>query len=193
MRRYDVRPPATHFRPKNYTVLVEPTAPLPPTSPPPSWLRRRVVLPLQNLLKQGLTPHQLALTTAVGIAVGIVPVLGFTTLLGTLAAVRLRLNVAAMLLISHLMSPLQLLFMLPLLRFGAPLLGANARTLTLARVRYLFTHDLGGAFTLLWRAEVGALLLWLLATVPLGFLLYFGAKPVFKRLLRKKSLEEVEI
>ncbi|MBC6609989.1 DUF2062 domain-containing protein [Hymenobacter sp. BT507] len=172
--------------------MVELTTPPPPPEPSPSWLRRRVLLPLQNLLKQGLTPHQLALTTAVGVAVGVVPVLGFTTLLGTLAAVRLRLNVAAMLLISHLMSPLQLLFMLPLLRFGAPLLGANAQTLTLARVRYLFTHDLGGAFTLLWRAELGALLLWLLSAVPLGFLLYFGARPIYQQLLRKKALEEAE-
>lgn len=151
-----------------------------------------MVAPLKNLLKQGLTPHQLALSTAVGVAVGVVPVLGLTTVLGTLAAVRLRLNVAAVLLISHLMSPLQLLFMLPLLRFGAPLLGTNAQTLTLARVRYLFTHDPGGAFKLLWRAEVGALLLWMLAAAPLGFALYFGSRPVFRRLLRKREVEEVE-
>ncbi|MBO3270961.1 DUF2062 domain-containing protein [Hymenobacter defluvii] len=172
--------------------MVEPAAPLPPSSSPPSWLRRRVLLPLQNILKQGLTPHQLALTTAVGVAIGIVPVLGATTLLGTLAAVRLRLNVAAMLLISHLMSPLQLLFMLPLLRFGAPLLGANAQTLTMGRVRYLFTHDLGGAFTLLWRAELGALLLWLVAAVPLGLILYFSARPIYQGLLQKKALKELE-
>ena len=140
------------------------------------------------MLRQGLTPHQLALTTALGTAVGTIPVLGGTTLLGTLLAVRLRLNVAAMLLISHLLSPVQLLVLIPLLRWGARLLGHETDAgLTLTNLRHLLTHDLPGAVRLLWRAELGALLLWLGGIVPLGVLLYFGLRPVFRRLLEKRA------
>ena len=161
---------------------------------PPNWFRRRVLLPLQQLLKQGLTPAQLALTVAVGVGAGTIPLLGGTTILSTVAALRLRLNVAAMLLISHLMTPVQLLALIPLLKWGARLLGTtNQAGLTLTNLRHLLTHDLLGAVRLLWRAELGALLLWLIGIVPLGIGLYFGLRPVFRRLLAKHAAQAAEV
>ena len=164
---------------------------MPDSPPPPSgWFRRRVLLPLQQLLKQGLTPAQLSLTVAVGVGIGTIPLLGGTTILGTLAALRLRLNVAAMLLISHLLTPVQLLALIPLLKGGDYLLGdADTAGLTLNHLRHLLAHDLPGAARLLWRAELGALLLWLIGVVPLGIGLYFGLRPVFRRLLAKHVVE----
>lgn len=147
-----------------------------------------MLLPLQDLLKQGLSPSQLALTVAVGAGIGTIPFLGGTTLLGTLAAVRLRLNVAAMLLISHLMTPIQLLALIPLLQWGARLLGKQQQPdLTLAHLRQLLAHDQLEALRLLWRAELGALLLWLVMMTPIGIALYFGLRPVFRRLLAKRA------
>ena len=149
-----------------------------------------MLLPLQELLRQGLTPAQLSLTVAVGVGIGTIPLLGGTTILGTLAALRLRLNVAAMLLISHLLTPVQLLALIPLLKGGAHLLGgAGTAGLTLNHLRHLLAHDLPGAARLLWRAELGALLLWLLGVVPLGLGLYFGLRPVFRRLLARQQAE----
>ncbi|MCB2408617.1 DUF2062 domain-containing protein, partial [Hymenobacter lucidus] len=129
--------------------------PVLPTTPPrpASWWQRRVVEPVRNILRQGLTPPQLALTVAVGVPLGLVPILGITTLLATFAAVRLRLNVAATLLVSHLMSPVQLLILIPLLRIGARLLGnGQGPELTMSQLRRLFAHDWGSALALLWRA-----------------------------------------
>ena len=144
--------------------------------------------PLLNLLKQGLSPSQLALTIALGIVFGIVPFLGGTTFLVTITAVRLRLNVAAMLLVSHLMSPVQLLLIIPLLRLGARLFGKGpAPDLTMTKLRHLLEHDLGGAFSLLWRAELGAVLLWALGSVPLAALLYLGLRPIFKRVIARQA------
>ena len=62
---------------------------------------RRVVDPLLSLLRQGLSPERLALSVAVGIALGVLPVLGTTTLLCTLAAILFRLNVPAMQLVNY--------------------------------------------------------------------------------------------
>ncbi|WP_165370438.1 DUF2062 domain-containing protein [Hymenobacter persicinus] len=167
-----------------------PAPPVPPPTPPRSanWLRRYLLDPVRNLLRQGLTPPQLALTVAWGVALGLVPVLGITTLLITFVAVRLRLNVAAMLLVGHLMSPLQLLLLIPLLRLGA-LLWHNGQTpdLTLERLKYLFAHDWSRALQLLWHAGLGALLLWALAMVPLGLALNFGLRPLFRRLLARQN------
>lgn len=144
--------------------------------------------PLLNLLKQGLSPGQLALTIALGVVFGLVPFLGGTTFLVTITAVRLRLNVAAMLLVSHLLSPVQLLLIIPLLRLGARMFGEGpAPDLTISKLRHLLEHDLGGAFSLLWRAELGAVLIWALGSVPLAALLYLGLRPIFKRILTRQA------
>lgn len=157
------------------------------TPPPTSWFQR-LLKPLRDLLRQGLTPHQLALTVALGTVLGLVPVLGITTLLATFIAVRLRLNVAATLLIAHLWSPVQLLLLIPLLHWGSQLLGADAQSaLTLAQLQHQFSHDWVAALQVLWKAFAGALLLWAIAAVPVGALIYFLLRPVLRRVLARQK------
>jgi uncharacterized protein (DUF2062 family) len=61
-----------------------------------SW-RRRVLDPLVDLLAQGLTPERLALSLAVGLVLGLFPVVGLTTLLCLAAGFAFRLNHVALL------------------------------------------------------------------------------------------------
>lgn len=166
-----------------------------PTPPPRTWVQRRLLDPFLSLLKAGLSPGSLALTVGLGAALGVGPTLGFTTLLSVAVALRLRLNVAAMQLIVHLLSPVQLVLLLPLLRYGAALLGRGeaVANLTLTQVEHMLKHDLGQLWHLLWRAELGALLLWLLGSVPLVLALYAGLKPLFKKLLRRQQAGVAEV
>ena len=53
---------------------------------------QRVAEPVKDLLRLGLTPEKLALALAVGVATGLFPVIGSTTLLGLAAGTALRLN-----------------------------------------------------------------------------------------------------
>ncbi|SFQ52993.1 DUF2062 domain-containing protein [Hymenobacter arizonensis] len=160
-------------------------------APPASWLRRRVLTPLLGLLRQGLSPSQLALTVALGVAIGAIPLMGAITTVATLVALRLRLNVAALQLISHLMTPLQLVLIIPLLRQGARLMGnTQENELTLANVRHLFATDWRAALQLLWRAEVGAMAIWLLAAIPVVAVLYVVLKPLFKRFIKERQVVE---
>ncbi|QNH63783.1 DUF2062 domain-containing protein [Hymenobacter sediminicola] len=168
------------------SLSVPPVSSAPPV--PVSWWRRRLVSPLLNMLKQGLSPAQLSLTVALGVIFGTVPILGITTLMATATAVRLRLNVAALLLVSHLMSPVQLVLLIPLLRLGAGLIGnGKGPELTLTQLQYLFAHDWQQALQLLWQAGLGALLIWAAVSVPVGLALNFGLRPVFRRLLARQA------
>ncbi|WP_426061962.1 DUF2062 domain-containing protein [Hymenobacter sp. B1770] len=168
--------------------------PLPPSlpettpAPPASWLRRRVLAPLLGLLRQGLSPSQLALTVALGVAIGAIPLMGAITTVATLVALRLRLNVAALQLTSHLMTPLQLVLIIPLLRQGARLMGnTQENELTLANVRHLFATDWRAALQLLWRAEVGAMAIWLLGAIPVVAVVYVVLKPLLKRFIKEQK------
>jgi uncharacterized protein (DUF2062 family) len=80
--------------------------------------RRKVVRPVVDLLRQGLTPEKLAFTIALGIALGVTPVLGSTMLLCSLAAFAFRLNLAAIQLVNWLVYPFQLALLIPFYRIG---------------------------------------------------------------------------
>lgn len=161
----------------------------PAALPPRSWLRRRVLDPLLDLLKAGLSPSKLALTVALGVAFGLVPTFGITTVVSAAVGLRLRLNVAAMQLAAHLMSVFQLALLVPFLRGGATIMGQGHQVahLTIDSLRQLIDRDgWGAAGRLLWRAELGALLLWALAAAPLVAVLYFVLRAVFRRVLARQ-------
>ncbi len=65
------------------------------------WLK-----PFIQMLRQGVSPEKIALTVALGIMLGVIPVLGSTTALCTLAAIVLRLNLPAIQLVNGVVYPL---------------------------------------------------------------------------------------
>ena len=168
-----------------------PTEPLPPATPPRPWLRRRVLDPLLGLLKAGLSPEQLALTVGLGAALGLAPLFGLTTVLCTLLALRLRLNVAAMQLVAHLMTAFQLALLIPFLRSGAIIMGQGQRVADLSvdsLHRLVEQQGWSAVGKLLWRAELGALLLWAVAAVPCVAVIYFMLRAVFRRVLVRQAV-----
>jgi uncharacterized protein (DUF2062 family) len=60
--------------------------------PPRKWWQRRLVDPIVAQLTQGLTPHKIALTIAIGSAIAMFPLLGTTALLCLLVGIFMRLN-----------------------------------------------------------------------------------------------------
>ena len=63
----------------------------------PGFFGQRLVPPLRSLLAQGLTPDALALSLAVGMTLGLFPIIGATTLLCLAAGLAYALVIADML------------------------------------------------------------------------------------------------
>jgi uncharacterized protein (DUF2062 family) len=163
-----------------------------PEPPPRTWIQRRLVDPFMSLLKAGLAPGSLALTAGLGVAFGLAPTFGITTLVSTAVALRLKLNVAAMQLVCHVLSPVQLILLLPFLRWGATLLGQGREVahLSMAQIRHMVKVDgWGHVLHLLWRAELGALMIWAVAAVPVVLGLYFGLRPLFRKFIKRQEEE----
>ncbi len=151
------------------------------------WLYRRTVLPLLALLRMGATPERLAWSIAVGLIIGLNPLLGTTTLLCLAIASIFRLNLAASQLANHVVYPLQLLLVVPLLRAGsrlfhtAPLPLSPAGLFDQAR-----THPL--ALTRqLWLWESHAVAVWALAATALLPLLASALTPVLRHFLDRQQ------
>jgi uncharacterized protein (DUF2062 family) len=71
----------------------------------------------------GISPRRLALTLALGFAIGCLPVMGIPTALCMVVALALRLNVPAIQAANYAAMPLQLALILPFIRMGGWLFG----------------------------------------------------------------------
>lgn len=146
------------------------------------FLQRRLITPLLALLRQGVTPEKLALSLSLGIVIGLVPVLGISTALCALAAVFLKLNMPAIQLVNYLLTPLQLLLIIPQLRFGELLVNAPRFPITLEKGLALLSHGVINAVQILATAILHATLGWIVLAPLLAFVLYRILEPVLRHL-----------
>jgi uncharacterized protein (DUF2062 family) len=138
------------------------------------FFHRRIIQPIKRLLTQGITPRKIALTLALGVVLGLFPVMGSTSLLCAGAAVALRLNLPAIQAVNYVMYPLQLLMIVPFIRAGEYLFRANQTTLTLAQMIGLMKHEgIWQAMHTLWILAVQGIAAWLLAA-PVAFGIFYG-------------------
>ena len=91
---------------------------LSPSPERPGFWKRRLVDPVVALLRQGVTPEKIALGMALGITIGVAPMIRSTTMLCAIASFALRLNPAAIQIVNYLMSPLQLALLIPFIGGG---------------------------------------------------------------------------
>ena len=143
------------------------------------FLRRRLVEPVLELLRQGVTPEKIALSLAFGLSLGIFPVLGISTILCTVVALALRLNLPAIQLVNYLASPLQLALIIPFVRVGEHLLGLPAQPLSVSEGFRIMAAGVLHAIVVLWDAIVHAALGW----IVIGPVLIFGLYRVFKPIM----------
>ena len=136
------------------------------------FIHRRVVQPVVALLTQGIKPEKIALSLAMGIVLGVFPVLGSTTLLCAAAAVVFRLNLPAIQLVNYIVYPLQLVLLIPFIRAGELLFRARPLRLSLPQMLAMVRADLPHTISSLWVASLHAVSAWLLVGPVMIFLLH---------------------
>jgi len=107
------------------------------TSP---WLQR-AIKPVLTQLRQGITPEKVALTLALGLVLGVFPILGATTALCGIVALRLRLNQPIIQLVNYVAYPLQLIALIPFYRAGEALFGRSPLPLSIPLLVERFRAD----------------------------------------------------
>ncbi len=138
--------------------------------------------PVLRLLRLGASPERLAWSLAIGLVIGVNPVLGSTTVVCLAVAFVLRLNLLASQLTNHLVYPLQLLLFVPFLRLGTLLFGAPPMPLTPVQLLHVArTHPLEVSRRL-WLWESHALLVWLVLAVAAAPIFAALLTPVLRRL-----------
>ena len=146
-----------------------------------------------DLLRQGTSPSQISLTIVLGMALGTIPILGTTTLFCAVAASALRLNLPLMLLVNYIIYPVQLLIYIPLMLLGASLLDSSLKSLTIATVYTMLRADLLGTIQRLFWANLGAVLIWGVVSLPLCFVFYAMSQRLMRNFHKRIELPNESI
>lgn len=148
------------------------------------FLTRKLIRPLLEILRQGVTPEKLALSVALGVVIGVIPLLGWSSALCALIALIWGLNVPAIQLVNYFLYPAQIALLIPFFRLGERLFRAPHLPLSLAKI-YGFAHaNLWGAIKLLWTTTWHAVVVWVLIAPFVAGFLYFLLEPAFRRVLQ---------
>jgi uncharacterized protein (DUF2062 family) len=154
------------------------------------FFRRRIARPIVELLRQGVTPEKIALSLALGVALGVFPMLGTTTALCALAAFLLRLNLPAIQIVNFFVYPLQVALLIPFFRLGERLFGAPHLPLSVEQILAAVHASLWGATRFLWTTTWHAVVVWcLIAPVFVG-LAYLVLVPLLRRAAKTTSKEK---
>jgi uncharacterized protein (DUF2062 family) len=146
------------------------------------FLQRRLIAPLLALMRQGVTSEKLALSLSLGTAIGLIPIVGVSTALCAVMAVFLKLNMPAIQLVNYLLTPLQLILIIPLLRLGEFLVNAPRFPVTLESALALLSHGVINAVRVLSTAIVHATFAWLVLAPLVALVLYRVLEPALRHL-----------
>jgi len=120
-------------------------------------------------LSQDISPRRLALTLALGLAIGCIPVVGIPTALCAVLAIALRLNLPAIQAANYVAMPLQLVLIVPFVRLGGWLFASGHNQTH--RASALLDASPFAPLAQLGGMAGHAMLAWLLIAVPAVVLL----------------------
>ncbi len=144
-------------------------------------IKTKIVTPLIDLLKQGITPEKLAFSVALGLIIGIIPLMGVSTALCAVIALCFDLNLIAIQIANYIAYPLQLVFYIPFIKAGEFILAGSASGLTMSGIKQQFNEGFISAVKTLWYANLQGIIAWIIITIPVTLGLYYILLPVFRR------------
>jgi uncharacterized protein (DUF2062 family) len=139
---------------------------------------------MRALLQQGITPKKLALSVALGITLGIFPVLGSTTLLCAAAGLLLGLNQPALQGVNYIAYPLQLGLLIPFFRFGEWLFHSPRLAISREGVQALVRSGMLHTIHVLRDTTLHAIVAWGLVAPVIVAGVYVTVLPLFRRLVQ---------
>jgi uncharacterized protein (DUF2062 family) len=138
-------------------------------------------------LRQGISPPRLALTLALGFAIGCFPVVGIPTAACAVLALALRLNLPAIQAANYAVMPLQVVLIVPFVRLGGWLLPFGSRqNLTAGALLHASPLNL---LSQLGGLAGEAVLAWMLIAIPAVILMTFTLTVLLRRVPALAAVE----
>ena len=145
------------------------------------FFKTKIVTPIINLLKQGITPEKISLCIALGVMLGVFPVIGSTMILCTIASLSLKLNLPLIQVIRYLVYQLQFIFLIPFIRFGEWVLSVPPFPISIEALVDMIKTDIIQTIITFWDATMHGILGWIIVSCMMIPLIYFLFLPILRR------------
>jgi len=149
-------------------------------------LRDRALIPLKQLLNEGLTPERISHALAAGFVLGITPMLGISSILAVGVAAVFKLNQVAIQVANWAAYPAQIVLFIPFIRAGEWLWGLEPAAINPSDIASMFSDDFYASLEIYGQSLAAGFALWAIAAIPLSFAL---SHPI-RRILQKKLVSE---
>lgn len=147
-----------------------------------AWWRRWLVEPVKNQLTRGMSAEKISWTIALGLVLGVFPVMGTTSLVCLLVGWLLDLNQPLLLVFKTVVYPLHLALILVFIHLGERLWGSSLITFSVPELMVKFNQDplqFGRDFGL---AALQAVSAWLLIAPVAVLLIRWAVLPPVRKL-----------
>ena len=135
-------------------------------------VKRKLLKVIRDGIRKGFSHKKIAISITLGVVIGIIPVYGLTTLMVSVLALSLRLNMVVMQVVHYILHPVQILLFIPFFKLGDMLLKDSNVDFSLAEYMHLFKTDFWGALSEIWKLNLSALAIWVLISIPLYIFMY---------------------
>jgi len=147
--------------------------------------KNKVTSPLLYHLRKGMSVEKMSLTLALGICLGIIPILGVSTWILVILALIFKLNIPAIQLVNYTISIFKYILFVPFLKLGQKIFFPNESSIKLNHILADYQADFFGTMKTFWHMNLGAVIIWALIAIPLGLLIYYKSQPLLKRQKQK--------
>jgi uncharacterized protein (DUF2062 family) len=154
-------------------------------------IQRVVVEPVKRLLRMGATPERLAWSLAVGVVVGVNPLIGTTTLLVLGLAALFRLNMVASQVGNHAMYPVEIAMFPVFIKLGSLVFSTERMPIEGSNLLAAAKQHPWDTTRMLWLWEWHALVVWAVFAAVLLPALGFGLRPVLEHMLTRMRRQSV--
>lgn len=139
--------------------------------------------PIVNQLKRGISPEKLSWTIALGVTLGIFPIMGSTSLVCFIAGYFLKLNQAILHLFKTLTYPLHLALILVFIRLGQHLNGVPPIKFSIPQMLARFKDDPAQFGRDFGMAALHGIEAWAIAAILLIPLIRLISLPLLRKLI----------
>ena len=139
-----------------------------------NYLKRKVIEPIIGYLKEGMSPTKIAMCIGFGCIIGVVPVIGITTLLCAGIAIVFRLNMAIIQIINYAVYPLQIIFFIPFIKIGIYVFGATPLQLNADQIIEMIKENAFQVIMEIGYANFLGLIIWLVIAPMAYAIIYYS-------------------
>ena len=134
---------------------------------------------IKEPFQQGLGINEIIKAIIVSLLFTILPVFGVTTILLTFSAIKFKLNLPIMIVVSYIATPLQFIFFIPFIRVGETIFNTKHTLLTVADIKAYFEISFFQTIKNLLLELICGVSGWLLLALPIALMSIFLINKIY--------------